>query len=95
MCGHHLQDGGVGDVARGAEEAGGRTRLPTRHQGDQPSQTEARGHRKYRLHSYQEVTKRCRLSWLTNSALVYESKGRGRGGGVAGCQSMSSAVHFT
>jgi hypothetical protein len=52
MCGHHRQDGGVGDVARGAEEAGGRTRLPTRHQGDQPSQTEARGHRKYKLHSY-------------------------------------------
>ena len=52
MCGHHLQDGGVGDVARGAEEAGGRTRLPTRHQGDQPSQTEARGHRKYKPHSY-------------------------------------------
>jgi hypothetical protein len=23
-------------------------------------------------HSYQGVTKRCRLSWLTNSALVYE-----------------------
>jgi hypothetical protein len=27
----------------------------------------------------QEVTKRCRLSWLTNSTLVYESK-CGRGG---------------
>jgi hypothetical protein len=52
MCGHHLQDGGVGDVTRGAEEAGGRTRLPPRHQGDQPSQTEARGHRKYKLYSY-------------------------------------------
>ncbi len=31
----------------------------------------------------QGVTKRCRLSWLTNSALVYEPKcGRGEGGGV-------------
>jgi hypothetical protein len=27
----------------------------------------------------QGVTKRCRLSWLTNSALVYEHKCRGRG----------------
>jgi hypothetical protein len=27
----------------------------------------------------QEVTKRCRLSWLTNSALVYEPKCGGRG----------------
>ncbi len=26
------------------------------------------------------VTKRCRLSWLTSSALVYEPKGRGGGG---------------
>jgi hypothetical protein len=30
------------------------------------------------------VTKRCRLSWLTNSALVYEPKCGGRGWGVAG-----------
>jgi|688.fasta_scaffold126355_3 hypothetical protein len=29
---------------------------------------------------YQEVSKRCRLSWLTNSALVYEPK-CGVGGG--------------
>jgi hypothetical protein len=29
--------------------------------------------------AYQGVTKRC-LSWLTNSALVYEPKCRGRGG---------------
>jgi hypothetical protein len=28
----------------------------------------------------QGVTKRCRLSWLTNSALVYEPKRGGRGG---------------
>jgi hypothetical protein len=32
----------------------------------------------------QGVTKRCRLSWLTNSALVYEPKCGGRGEGVAG-----------
>ncbi len=32
----------------------------------------------------QGVTKRCRLSWLTNSALVYESKCGGRGGGGCG-----------
>jgi hypothetical protein len=34
--------------------------------------------------------KRCRLSWLTNSDLLYEHKCRG---GVAGSQSMSTAVH--
>jgi hypothetical protein len=38
------------------------------------------------------VTKRCRLSWLTYSALVYESKCWGRG--VAGFQPMSTAVHM-
>ncbi len=33
----------------------------------------------------QGVTKRCRLSWLTNSALVYELKcGRMRGWGLRG-----------
>jgi len=32
----------------------------------------------------QEVTKRCRLSWLTNSTLVYEPKCRERGGGGCG-----------
>jgi hypothetical protein len=32
----------------------------------------------------QEVTKRCRLSWLTNSALVYESKCGGTGGSCGG-----------
>ncbi len=37
-------------------------------------------------------TKRCRLSWLTNSALVYDPKSGG-GGGVAGSQPMSTAVH--
>jgi hypothetical protein len=30
---------------------------------------------------YQGVTKRCRLPWLTNSALVYEPKCGGRVGG--------------
>ncbi len=30
-------------------------------------------------HTKQGVTKRCRLSWLTNSALVYEPKCGGRG----------------
>ncbi len=39
----------------------------------------------------QGVTKRCRLSWLTKSALVYEPNGCG-GGGVAGSQPMSAAV---
>jgi hypothetical protein len=40
------------------------------------------------------VTKRCRLSWLTNSALVYEPKCEGRVG-VSGSQPMSNgtAVH--
>jgi hypothetical protein len=40
----------------------------------------------------QEVTKICSLSWLTNSALVYELK-CGRRGGVAGSQPMSTVVH--
>jgi hypothetical protein len=44
------------------------------------------------LWSKKGVTKRCRLSWLTNSALVYEPKCGGRGG-VAGSQPMSTAVH--
>ncbi len=38
------------------------------------------------------VTKICRLSWLTNSALEYEPK-CGGGGRVAGSQPMSTAVH--
>jgi hypothetical protein len=29
------------------------------------------------------VTMRCRLSWLTNGALVYEPKCRGGGGGLS------------
>ncbi len=40
------------------------------------------------------VTKRCRLSLLTNCAHVYESKCGGRGG-VAGSQPMNTAVHIT
>ncbi len=42
----------------------------------------------------QGVTKRCRLSLLTNGALIYVSKCRGRGS-VAGSQPMSTAVHIT
>ncbi len=38
------------------------------------------------------VTKRCRLSWLTNSALVHEPKCGGKGG-ILGSQQMSTAVH--
>ncbi len=37
----------------------------------------------------QGVTKRCRLSWLTNSALVYEPKCGGKGGS----QPMRTAVY--
>ncbi len=33
----------------------------------------------YALYTNQGVTKRCRLSWLTNSALVYEHKCGGEG----------------
>ncbi len=42
---------------------------------------------------YQGVTQRCRLSWLTNSAPVYEPKCGGKGR-VAGSQPMSTAVHM-
>jgi hypothetical protein len=46
--------------------------------------------------SVQGVIKRCRLSLLTNSALVYDSKCGGMGGrGVAGSQPISTAVHIT
>jgi hypothetical protein len=44
-----------------------------------------------RFFSDQGVTKRCRLSWLTNSAIVYEPKCGG--GGCGGSQPMSTAVH--
>ncbi len=42
--------------------------------------------------SHHGVTKRCCLSWLTNSAFVYEPK-CGSEGGVAGSQPMNTAVH--
>ncbi len=42
---------------------------------------------------HQGVKKICRLSWQTNSALVYEHKSGGRGGGVAASQPMSATVH--
>jgi hypothetical protein len=42
------------------------------------------------------VTKRCRLSLLTNSALVYESQCGGKGRGrIAGSQPMNTAGHIT
>jgi hypothetical protein len=52
---------------------------------------------------FQGVTKRCRLSWLTNSALVvtsalyrtYMSPNAGGGGGVVGSPPMSTAVHWS
>jgi hypothetical protein len=40
------------------------------------------------------ITKRCRLSLLTNSVLVIRVHMRGEGG-VAGSQPMSTAVHIT
>jgi hypothetical protein len=40
------------------------------------------------------VTKRCRLSLLTNSGLVSESQCGGRGG-VTGYQPMSTTAHIT
>jgi hypothetical protein len=40
----------------------------------------------------QESTKSYRLSWLTNSSLVYEPKCGGGGGWVAGSQPLSTAV---
>jgi hypothetical protein len=46
----------------------------------------------FTLGALQVVTKRCRPSWLTNSALVYEPNGGG-GGSVVGSQPMSTALH--
>ncbi len=40
----------------------------------------------YAIRFHQRVTKRCRLSWLTNSAFVYETRYGGRG--VVGCLSQ-------
>jgi hypothetical protein len=48
----------------------------------------------HRVGCAQGVTKRRRLSWLTNSALVYEPKFGGKGG-VAGSQPMSTFVLCT
>ncbi len=45
----------------------------------------------FKKHSRWAVTKRCRLSRLTNSSLVYEPKCGGRG--VTGSQPMNAAVH--
>ncbi len=42
----------------------------------------------------QGITKRCRLSSLINSVLVYTSPNAG-GWGVAGSQPMSKAEHIT
>jgi len=43
----------------------------------------------------QGVRKRCRLSWLTNSALVYEPQPNlNAGEWVAGSLPMSTAVHM-
>ncbi len=45
-----------------------------------------------RIWFYQGVTMRCRLSWLTNSALVYEPKCGGRGGGGGWLRCLSQWV---
>ncbi len=46
----------------------------------------------------QGVSKRCRLSWLTDSALEYEPNARGGGGGLRpggwGSQPMSTEPEF-
>jgi hypothetical protein len=44
----------------------------------------------------QGVTKRCRLSWQTNSALVYEPKcgGRRAGGSGVSANEYSTDVHM-
>ncbi len=43
----------------------------------------------------QGVTKRCRLSWLTNSALVYEHKCGGREGAGLSANEYSCVYHVT
>ncbi len=47
-----------------------------------------------RVSPQQGITKRCRLSWLSNSALVFGSIYGGRGEGFVGSQPMSTAVHM-
>jgi hypothetical protein len=49
-------------------------------------------HIKIAIGFMQRVTKKCRLSWLTISALVHEPKSGG-GGGV-GSQPMSTELEF-
>ncbi len=56
--------------------------------GLQPLHAYHRYHREELQYYRQGVTKRCRLSWLTNSAILYEPKCVGRGG-VAWPQPMS------
>ncbi len=63
----------------------------TRQGRDNPSIENKR--RLFALFVKQGVTKRCRLPWLTNSALVYEPK-CGEGEKVAWSQPMSTAVHM-
>jgi hypothetical protein len=48
-----------------------------------------------KLRIRQGVIKRCRLSWLTNSALVYESKCEGRGRCRVSADEYSCAHHVT
>ncbi len=50
------------------------------------------GHLMTTKYSPQGVTKRCRLSWLTNSALVYTSPTNAGGWRVAGSHPMGKAV---
>ncbi len=67
----------------------GRTGHPAHH-GDEGGVRQGEGvgghqpwhehHGKHRVSGDQAVTKRCHLSWLTNSALVYEPLCRGGGG---------------
>ncbi len=51
------------------------------------------GFRNNSIPELNRVIKRCSLSWLTNSALVYEPKCGGGRGGVGRSQPMSTAVH--
>jgi hypothetical protein len=57
----------------------------------QPSEVFPSTPQKNVINKYHGVTKRCRLSWLTNSDLVYETKCGG--GGIAVSHPMGTAVH--
>jgi hypothetical protein len=73
-----------------SESMNRKTRLPI---SDDEAQVQYKDDRRHSQD--QGVTKRCLLSWLTNSSLVYESKCEGKGG-VAGSQLksiVSIAVH--